>query len=78
MTFLVFNKKVAKNLGLPLPISLDRFESGQRLIRGSVLVGAATGEDNRVSQAIARIFSELHAEIFVNNNHSEICVLPVQ
>ncbi len=61
-------KKVAKNLGLPLPISLDRFESGQRLIRGSVLVGAATGEDNRVSQAIARIFSELHAEIFVNNN----------
>ena len=60
-------KKVAKNLGLPLPVDLDRFESGQRLVRGSVLVGSATGDDKRVSESIARIFSELHAEVFVNS-----------
>ncbi|WP_440453455.1 3-oxoacyl-ACP reductase [Psychrobacter sp. ASPA161_9] len=63
-------KKVAKNLGLPLPVSLDRFESGQRLVRGSVLVGSATGNDNRVSESIARILSELHAEVFVNSSDS--------
>ena len=61
-------KKVAKNLGLPLPVGLDRFESGQRLVRGSVLVGAATGDDKRVAQSIARIFSELHAEVFINSD----------
>ncbi|WP_367110325.1 3-oxoacyl-ACP reductase [uncultured Psychrobacter sp.] len=60
-------KKVAKNLGLPLPESLDRFESGQRLVRGSVLVGRADGGDMSVSAAVARILSELHAEIYVNS-----------
>ncbi|OLF39523.1 MULTISPECIES: 3-oxoacyl-ACP reductase [unclassified Psychrobacter] len=63
-------KKVAKNLGLPLPVSLDRFESGQRLVRGSVLVGSAAGDDKRVSESIARILSELHAEVFVNSRDS--------
>ena len=61
-------KKVAKNLGLPLPVTLDRFESGQRLVRGSVLIGSATGEDKRVSESVARILSELHAEVFVNSD----------
>ncbi len=63
-------KKVAKNLGLPLPVTLDRFESGQRLVRGSVLVGSASGDDTRVSTSIARILSELHADVFVNSNDS--------
>lgn len=63
-------KKVAKNLGLPLPVTLDRFESGQRLVRGRVLVGSATGEDKRVGASVARIFSELHAEVFVNSTDS--------
>ena len=61
-------KKVAKNLGLPLPVGLDRFESGQRLVRGSALIGSATGDDSRVSQAIARILSEMHVEVFVNSD----------
>nr|WP_317199001.1 3-oxoacyl-ACP reductase [uncultured Psychrobacter sp.] len=61
-------KKVAKNLGLPQPVTLDRFESGQRLVRGSVLVGRAAGDDSRVSASIARILSELHAEVFVNSS----------
>lgn len=63
-------KKVAKNLGLPMPVDLDRFESGQRLVRGSVLVGSATGDDKSVVQSVARIFSELHAEVFVNSRDS--------
>lgn len=61
-------KKVAKNLGLPLPVTLDRFESGQPLVRGSVLVGSATGEDRGVATSVARILSELHAEVFVNDD----------
>ena len=59
-------KKVAKNLGLPLPVTLDRFESGQRLVRGSVLIGSAIGNDKRVGSSVARILSELHTEVFVN------------
>ena len=60
-------KKVAKNLGLPMPVDLDRFDSGQPLVRGSVLVGRANGGDNAVSASVARILSELHTEIFVNS-----------
>lgn len=60
-------KKVAKNLGLPQPVSLDRFEAGQRLVRGSVLVGRANGDDMSVSHSVARILSKLHAEVFVNS-----------
>ena len=60
-------KKVAKNLGLPMPVDLDRFDSGQPLVRGSVLVGRADGGDNAVSASVARILSELHTEIFVNS-----------
>ena len=60
-------KKVAKNLGLPLPLTLDRFESGQKLVRGSVLFGAASGDDKRISQSVARILAELHAEVYVND-----------
>ncbi|WP_372843714.1 3-oxoacyl-ACP reductase [Psychrobacter sp.] len=60
-------KKVAKNLGLPMPVDLDRFDSGQPLVRGSVLVGRANGGDNAVSASVARILSELHTEVFVNS-----------
>lgn len=60
-------KKVAKNLGLPLPVQLDRFESGQRLVRGSVLIGRASGGDQSVSQAAASVLSQLHADVFVND-----------
>ena len=60
-------KKVAKNLGLPMPVDLDRFDSGQPLVRGSVLVGRANGGNNAVSASVARILSELHTEIFVNS-----------
>ena len=60
-------KKVAKNLGLPLPVTLDRFESGEQLVRGSVLVGRADGENKSVSESVARILSDVHAKVFVNS-----------
>ena len=60
-------KKVAKNLGLPMPVELDRFDSGQPSVRGSVLVGRADGDDKAVGASVARILSELHAEVFVNS-----------
>lgn len=63
-------KKVAKNLGLPLPVELDRFESGQRLVRGSVLIGRANGGDQSLSQAITGVLSKLQAEVFANSGDS--------
>ena len=58
-------KKVAKNLGLPLPTKLDRFEAGEKVVRGSVLFGSAAGEDSSVSEAIATVLNKLHAEVYV-------------
>lgn len=67
-------KKVAKNLGLPLPTPLDRFESGQKLVRGSVLFGSASGEDTRIAQSVARILNEMHAEIYLNEQDNSMPV----
>ncbi|MGO3665556.1 MAG: 3-oxoacyl-ACP reductase, partial [Psychrobacter sp.] len=61
-------KKVAKNLGLPLPVTLDRFESGENLVRGSVLVGRASGDDKSVSASVSRILSDVHADVYVNSS----------
>ena len=58
-------KKVAKNLGLPLPTKLDRFEAGEKVVRGSVLFGSAAGEDSSVSDAVATVLNKLHAEVYV-------------
>lgn len=63
-------KKVAKNLGLPLPVELERFESGQRLVRGSVLIGRANGDDQSLSSAAANILLQFQAEVFVNADDS--------
>ncbi len=60
-------RKVAKNLGLPMPVELDRFDSGQPTVRGSVLVGRADGDNTAISESVARILSDLHADVFVNS-----------
>ncbi|WP_423814037.1 3-oxoacyl-ACP reductase [Psychrobacter sp. 219-2-C] len=60
-------RKVAKNLGLPMPVELDRFDSGQPSVRGSVLVGRADGDNTAISESVARILSDLHADVFVNS-----------
>ncbi|MEQ1322830.1 3-oxoacyl-ACP reductase [Acinetobacter soli] len=59
-------KFVVKNLGLPSPVVLDRFEQGQPLIRGAVLVGAAP--EGVLSSAIANVLSTIHADSYAGNN----------
>lgn len=58
-----FGKKVAKNLGLPSPIKLDRFEEGQPILRGEVAFAIAQGEDYSVQQAINQTLNDLDAKV---------------
>lgn len=59
-------KKLAKNLGLPLPVELERFDMGKPVVRGDVLVGSAVGDDHSLSDAVARILADVHANVYVN------------
>lgn len=64
-------KKVAKNLGLPMPIKLDRYESGQPVLRGEVAFGKAAGEDTSVADAIGSLLANLDAKITTSEQLSE-------
>lgn len=59
-------KKLAKNLGLPLPVELERFDMGKPVVRGDVLVGSTAGDDHSLSDAVARILADVHANVYVN------------
>jgi 3-oxoacyl-[acyl-carrier protein] reductase len=48
-------KLVAKNVGLPQPVALERYQPGQPLVRGRVLVGAASG--GRLGDPIAAVLA---------------------
>ncbi|MDO4441830.1 MAG: 3-oxoacyl-ACP reductase [Moraxella sp.] len=56
-------KKVAKNLGLPLPIKLDRYEVGQPVIRGEVALAVASGDDTSVADVLTDVLAKLDAKI---------------
>ncbi|MFL5896904.1 MAG: 3-oxoacyl-ACP reductase [Solirubrobacterales bacterium] len=51
---------VAKQLGLPQPVSLDRYQPGQPVIAGPVLSGAAP--EGRLGKAVAKVLDSLKAE----------------
>jgi 3-oxoacyl-[acyl-carrier protein] reductase len=53
---------VSKQVGLPAPVQLDRYEAGQPVIDGPVLLGAAPGARNAaaVAQVLAAIGAEVH------------------
>jgi 3-oxoacyl-[acyl-carrier protein] reductase len=51
---------VAKQLGLPRPAALERFEPGAPVIRGPVLSGAAP--DGRLGKEIAALLDQIKAE----------------
>ncbi|MBK5219297.1 MAG: 3-oxoacyl-ACP reductase [Thermoleophilia bacterium] len=51
---------VAKQLGLPQPVELDRYRAGAPVISGPVLSGAAPG--GRISKAVASLLDEIRAE----------------
>lgn len=59
-------KFVVKNLGLPSPVVLERFESAQPVVNGAVLVGAAPS--SILSGEIAQVLSNVHADSYVGNN----------
>ena len=59
-------KFVIKNLGLPSPLALDRFESATPVIKGAVLLGAAP--NSLFSSEIAQVLSNIHANSYVGNN----------
>ncbi|EMN9957911.1 TPA: 3-oxoacyl-ACP reductase [Acinetobacter baumannii] len=59
-------KFVVKNLGLPSPVVLERFESTQPVVKGAVLVGAAPS--SVLSGAIAQVLSNIHTDSYVGNN----------
>jgi 3-oxoacyl-[acyl-carrier protein] reductase len=52
---------IAKNVGLPQPVELDRYEPGQPLVDGTVLVGAAPG--GRLMAPVATVLAEAGAEV---------------
>lgn len=59
-------KFVIKNLGLPSPIQLDRFEATQPVVNGAVLFGAAKGSS--LSAEISQVLSNIHADTYAGNN----------
>ena len=52
---------VAGNVGLPQPVELDRYEKGQPVIQGDVLLAAAPG--GRLGGAIARVLAGTGASV---------------
>jgi 3-oxoacyl-[acyl-carrier protein] reductase len=51
---------IAKQLGLPQPVSLDRYREGQPVVSGPVLSGAAPA--GRLTKAIAQVLDSVKAE----------------
>ncbi len=52
---------IAKNVGLPQPVELDRYEPGQPLLSGPALLGAAPG--GRLARSAARVLALAEAEV---------------
>jgi 3-oxoacyl-[acyl-carrier protein] reductase len=51
---------IAKQLGLPQPVALDRYKEGQPVVAGPVLSGAAP--EGRLGKAIAAVLDSIKAE----------------
>jgi 3-oxoacyl-[acyl-carrier protein] reductase len=54
-------KIVSKQIGLPAPVPLDRYEPGRPVVSGPVLLGAAPG--SRLVAPIARVLAAVGAEV---------------
>src|SRR5437763_5455230 len=52
---------VSKQIGLPTPIPLERYEPGQPVVTGPVLLGAASGSG--LAAPIARVLKAIDAEV---------------
>jgi 3-oxoacyl-[acyl-carrier protein] reductase len=54
-------KIVSKQIGLPAPVKLERYEPGQPVVTGPVLFGAAPGA--RLAGAVAKVLANIEAEV---------------
>ena len=54
-------KIVSKQIGLPSPVKLDRYERGEPVVSGPVLFGAAPGA--RLAGATAKVLANIGAEV---------------
>ena len=54
-------KIVSKQIGLPAPVKLERYERGQPVVKGPVLLGAAPG--GRLAGATAQVLKRIEAEV---------------
>ncbi|OTG80785.1 3-oxoacyl-ACP reductase [Acinetobacter sp. ANC 4558] len=59
-------KFVIKNLGLPSPTFLERFDSVTPVVKGSVLFGAASASS--LAPSIAQVLANIHANCYTENN----------
>jgi 3-oxoacyl-[acyl-carrier protein] reductase len=59
-------KFVIKNLGLPAPTFLERFESASPVVKGAILVGAAP--NSTLAGSIAQVLANVHANGYAGNN----------
>lgn len=60
-------KKVAKNLGLPMPINLERHAQDKADVRGNILFGTAKGDKQVLAQSALSTLSEMGVDIYVNS-----------
>jgi 3-oxoacyl-[acyl-carrier protein] reductase len=55
-------RMLIRNLGLPAPLSLDRFDPSKPLVNGPVLLGAAPGSE--LVAPLAQVLKNIHAEAY--------------
>ena len=60
-------KIVSKQIGLPAPVRLERFEPGQPVVSGPVLLGAAPG--GRLAGPVAKVLAAIDAEVHTPLEH---------
>lgn len=56
-------KKLAKNLGLPTPVALERFEKGQPALTGEVLLGFGKGGNTNIKSALLSLLANEKAHV---------------
>lgn len=58
---------LVKNLGLPQPLNLERYDASKPLVNGAVLLGAAAG--STLSPTIAQVLANIKADVYAGENN---------
>ena len=66
-------RKIAQNLGLPLPTTLERFKEGQAPITGRVIFGSSL--NGALASSIAKILANTQAQVFMDAAQSASAAL---